>query len=110
MCVFCKIIRKEVPADIIFEDGEIMAFNDIDPKAPIHVLVIPKKHIESVNSLKEEDKELIGKMVLVARDIARKKGVSESGYRLLLNTGRDAGQTVDHIHLHIIGGTKLPFA
>lgn len=109
-CVFCKIINKEIPTDFLYEDEDVVAFNDIDPKSPIHILVVPKKHINSVNDLKEEDKELLGKMILVARDIAKEKNIFKTGYRLILNTGKDAGQTVDHIHLHLMGGEKLPFA
>jgi histidine triad (HIT) family protein len=109
-CIFCKIVNKEIPADILHEDEEVVAFKDIEPKAPVHILVIPKKHISSINNLKEEDKELIGKLVLSARNIAKENGIFETGYRLILNTGKNAGQTVDHIHLHLIGGTKLPFA
>lgn len=109
-CIFCKIVNKEIPADILHEDEEVVAFKDIEPKAPVHILVIPKKHISSINNLKEEDKELMGKLVLLARDIAKENGISETGYRLILNAGKNAGQTVDHIHLHLIGGTKLPFA
>ncbi|MFH1582234.1 MAG: histidine triad nucleotide-binding protein [bacterium] len=109
-CIFCKIANKEMPKEFLYEDDQVVAFDDIAPKAPIHILIISKKHIDSVNNLKEEDKELIGKMILVARNIAKEKDVSEAGYRLLFNTGKNAGQTVDHIHLHLIGGTKLPFA
>jgi histidine triad (HIT) family protein len=110
MCIFCDIVQKKAPATILYEDDLVVAFENIEPKTPIHLLVVPKKHIDSINGSKEEDKEVIGKMVLVARDLAGVKGISESGYRLILNNGRDAGQTVDHLHLHLIGGEKLPFA
>jgi len=110
MCIFCDIAQKKAPAKILYEDDSAMAFENIEPKTPIHLLVIPKKHIDSINGAGEEDKEVIGKMVLIARDLAKVKGISESGYRLILNNGRDAGQTVDHLHLHLIGGEKLPFA
>lgn len=110
MCVFCDIANHKIPAEIDFEDDEIMAFKTIEPKSPIHILIVPKKHISSTKDLTEEDKGLVGNLVLAARDLAKEKGISESGYRLILNTGRDAGQTVDHIHLHLMGGEKLPFA
>ena len=109
-CIFCKIAQKEIPTELLYEDEDIIAFNDIAPKSPVHILIVPKKHIDSVNNLEEENKELLGKLVLVAKDIAKEKGISETGYRLIFNTGRDAGQTVDHIHLHLMGGEKLPFA
>ena len=109
-CIFCKIAQKEIPAELLCEDEDVIAFNDIAPKSPVHILIVPKKHIDSVNNLEEENKTLLGKLVLVAKDIAKEKGISETGYRLIFNTGRDAGQTVDHIHLHLMGGEKLPFA
>ena len=109
-CVFCKIAKKEIPAKIVYEDQELLAFDDIEPKAPVHVLIIPKKHISSVADLKPEDKELVGEIFLVAPKIAGKKGILERGYRILANKGKDAGQTVDHIHFHLLGGHKLPFA
>lgn len=106
-CIFCKIITKEIPAEIVFEDGEILAFRDIHPVAPVHILIIPKIHIESVNHLEEANKQLVGKMVLVAKKIAGDLKISENGYKLLIRTGRDGGQEVPHIHLHLIGGAKL---
>jgi len=106
-CVFCKIINKEMPADIVYQDEEILAFKDINPVAPVHILIIPKKHIPSVNHMELQDKELIGKLFLVAQKIARDQGVAEKGYRLAFNIGEDAGQTVNHLHLHLIGGKKL---
>ncbi|MFH1509732.1 MAG: histidine triad nucleotide-binding protein [Candidatus Nealsonbacteria bacterium] len=109
-CVFCKIVNKDIQTKFLYEDEQIIAFNSIDPKAPIHILIIPKKHITSINNLEKEDKELVGKIILVAKDLAKEKDISEAGYRLIFNTGKDAGQTVDHIHLHLIGGIKLPFA
>jgi histidine triad (HIT) family protein len=87
-----------------------LAFDDIDPKAPVHVLIIPKKHISSLSELKPEDKELVGEIFLIAPKIANIKQVAESGYRILVNKGKDAGQTVEHIHFHLMGGHKLPFA
>ena len=109
-CIFCKIINKEILSDIIFENDKIIAFQDIKPVAPVHILIVPKKHIPSINYLKVEDKELIGDLFLVAREIAEKQKVAESGYRLSFNVGKDSGQTVFHLHLHLIGGEKLPFA
>ncbi len=106
-CLFCKIFKKEISSRIVYEDNEIMAFEDINPQAPVHLLIIPAKHIESINDIKEEDKELIGKMFLIAKKIAKEKGLSESGYRTIFNTGKDAGQAVFHIHLHLLGGRKM---
>lgn len=105
--IFQKIIDREIKADIIFENGNIIAFNDANPVAPIHVLIVPKKLIESINSIKEEDSRLIGEMFLVAKELAKKLKIDESGYRTVFNTNDDGGQTVYHIHLHLIGGRKL---
>jgi len=109
-CIFCKIINQEKPADIIYQDEEVLAFKDIDPKAPVHILIIPKKHIPAINHIESHDKELVGKLFLAAKKIAKDQAVAETGYRLLFNVGRDAGQTVDHLHLHLIAGKKLPWA
>jgi len=109
-CVFCKIAKKEIPAQIIYEDEDVVAFKDVKPVAPVHVLIIPKLHIPSVNHVAMEDKTLMGELILVAQKIARDQGVDKSGYRLVLNIGKDAGQTVDHLHLHLIGGHRLPWA
>lgn len=109
-CIFCKIINKEMPADIIYQDDKVMAFKDIKPVAPVHLLIIPKKHISLADDLELKDREIIGKMFLVAQKIAREQGVSETGYRLVINVGKDAGQTVAHLHLHLLGGEKLPWA
>ena len=105
--IFQKIIDREIKADIIFENGNIIAFNDINPVAPIHILIVPKKLIESINSIMEEDSKLIGEMFLVAKELAKKLKINESGYRTVFNTNNDGGQTVYHIHLHLIGGRKL---
>jgi histidine triad (HIT) family protein len=107
MCIFCKIINKEVPADIIWEDPDILAFKDIHPVAPAHILIIPKRHINSINDLKESDKELISKLILAAKNIAGDLQIAEKGYKLLFRTGLDGGQEVPHLHLHLIGGAKL---
>lgn len=109
-CLFCKIINKEIPADIIYESENVLAFKDIEPKAPVHILIVPKKHIPSINHLEPKDKELIGELFFIAQEIARKQKVARSGYRLIFNIGKDAGQTIDHLHLHLLGGKKLPWA
>ena len=106
-CIFCKIINKEIPSDIVYEDKEILAFRDINPVAPVHILVIPKKHIESVIGLKEEDKALIGKIYMVINKIAKQEGIDKKGFRIVVNCGEDGGQEVKHLHFHIIGGRKL---
>ena len=105
--VFDKIIRKEIPADIVFENDDILAFRDIRPLAPVHVLIIPKKRIASIDDLEAEDASLMGDMVLVARNIARDLNISEKGYKLLIRVGRDGGQEVPHLHLHLLGGARL---
>ena len=109
-CIFCKIINKEIPANIVYEDAQAIAFKDVNPVTPVHVLIIPKKHVPSVNYLGFEDKELIGDLFLIAQKIAKEQKVAESGYRLSFNVGKDAGQTIHHLHLHLMGGEKLPFA
>lgn len=109
-CIFCKIINKELGSEIIFEDDIAVGFNDINPKAPVHILIVPRKHIESVNNLIPGDREIMGHLFLVAQKVAQEKGVAESGYRLSINVGRDAGQEVDHLHLHLLGGRKIPLA
>lgn len=106
-CIFCKIINKQIPSEIIYEDDEIIAFKDIEPVAPIHVLVVPKKHISSVMDLKEEDKAIIGKIYLRIQKLAVELGVEKDGFRVVTNCGENAGQTVKHIHFHILGGKKL---
>lgn len=106
-CIFCKIINKEIPKDFAYEDSEIVAFDDIHPVAPVHILIIPKKHIESVNELEKEDKKLAGNLIFVAKGLARKLKISQDGYKLLFRTGKHGGQEVEHLHLHLIGGAKL---
>ncbi len=105
--IFGKIIRKEIPADIVYEDDEIIAFKDIAPQAPIHILIIPKKEIPTANEIQSEDAELIGKMFLVAKQLANEFKVANSGYRLVINCNKDAGQAVYHLHLHLLGGRKF---
>lgn len=99
-CIFCKIAKGEIPSDKVFENDKIIAFNDINPKAEIHILVVPKKHIESIKHLQEPDKELIGELFLAAKKIAENKNLQ--GYKLVINVGREGGQLVDHLHLHLV--------
>ncbi len=106
-CLFCKIAEKEIPSSIIYEDGEVVAFNDINPQAPVHVIIIPRKHIEKISDITVDDAGIIGRLVLTAKDIAKEKGISEDGYRLVFNCNKDAGQAVFHIHLHLLGGRKF---
>lgn len=106
-CIFCQIAKKEIPSTVIYEDDKVFVFKDINPIAPIHYLIIPRKHIDSINHLEKQDKELVGEMFLAAKKIAKDQGISESGYRLVFNVGRDSGQMVEHLHLHLIGGKKL---
>ena len=106
-CLFCKIIAGQIPADIVFENDTVLAFRDINPVAPTHILVIPKKHIATINDAGPEDKMLLGEMMLVARDIADREGVDEDGFRLTLNTNRHGGQSVYHIHLHLLAGRQM---
>lgn len=109
-CLFCKIANKEIPAEIVYEDDKVIVFKDNKPVAPVHLLCVPKKHIQSVNHLNIEDKGLVGELFLTAQKIAREQGVAETGYRLIFNVGKDAGQTIDHLHLHLLGGKKLFWA
>lgn len=105
--IFSKIIRKEIPADIVFENERIVAFRDIAPKAPTHIVVIPKKEIVNVADLSIEDQALIGEIFLVIKDLAEKEGVAESGYRVVTNSGSEGGQEVSHLHFHLLGGKSL---
>lgn len=105
-CIFCKIIKGESPAEIIHQDENFVVFKDIHPKAPVHILIIPKKHITSINHLEEVDKELMGELFLVAKKTAHVAGIRDSGYKLVFNVGRGGGQLVDHLHLHLLGGWK----
>lgn len=107
MTIFKKIIDKEIPADIVYEDEEVLAFHDIHPIAPVHILIIPKKEIASINDVTAEDQMLMGKMVLIARELAQNLKISEKGYKLLFRVGEYGGQEVEHIHLHLIGGARL---
>ena len=106
-CVFCKIARKEIPADIVYEDNDVIAFRDAHPIAPVHILVIPKKHIASIADISDEDTLLMGKLVAAAKKIAEDLKISGNGYKLLFRVGEHGGQEVKHIHLHLIGGVML---
>ena len=106
-CLFCKIVNKEIPSEVVYEDEEIIAFKDIHPAAPIHILVIPKKHISSVIDLKQEDELLIGRIYSVINKIAKEQGFSENGFRVIVNCGKDGGQEVGHLHFHLLAGKKL---
>lgn len=106
-CIFCRIAQGEIPANKLHEDEELVAFADISPQAPTHVLVIPKRHIANIADITQDDAELIGRLFLLANQLARKEGIADGGYRLVINSGADAGQAVDHIHLHVLGGRKM---
>ena len=106
-CIFCKIIKKEIPSNIVYEDEEILAFRDINPVAPVHILVIPKKHIDYVTDLKEDDEALIGRIYTVINKIAKQEKIDEKGFRVVVNCKENGGQEVKHLHFHIIGGKKL---
>jgi len=107
MCIFCKIVNYEIPATIVYDNDDVIAFRDLHPKAPLHVLIIPKRHISSVNDVVEGDAAALGQLFVAARAVAEAEGVAKSGYRLVMNTGAHAGQTVDHIHLHILAGRAM---
>jgi histidine triad (HIT) family protein len=106
-CLFCKIIGRRIPASIVYEDDRVLAFNDINPQAPTHVLLIPKRHIASLNELTPDDDGVVGELARRAGIIARERGIADDGYRTVFNTNRDAGQTVFHIHLHLLGGRSM---
>jgi histidine triad (HIT) family protein len=106
-CLFCRIIAREIPASIVYEDDHLIAFNDINPQATTHVLVVPKRHIETLNALEPGDDAIVGELVRRGATIAKDRGISEKGYRTVFNTNREAGQTVFHIHLHVIGGRPM---
>ena len=104
MCLFCKIANHQQKADIVFENKEMVVFKDINPEAPVHLLIVPKKHIKSINELTREDKELVSQIIFLAKKLAAKQGIAKKGYRLFFNVGRGVGQLVDHLHLHLVGG------
>lgn len=106
-CLFCKISAKKIPAKLVYEDNEVVAFDDINPQAPVHVLIVPKKHISTSLDITEEDNALIGRLFRAAGKIAEERGVAQRGFRLLMNTNAEAGQSVYHIHLHLLGGRQM---
>lgn len=105
-CIFCKIIKGEIPGKFVYRDDDFVAFHDINPKAPVHILVVPVRHIESVRDVKSDDKELLGELILKVRDIAQKLEIAKSGYKLVVNNGVSAGQLVFHLHIHLLGGWR----
>jgi len=106
-CVFCKIAAGEIPGEILYQDEEVIAFRDIEPLAPVHLLIIPKRHIPSLTHLSDTDAPLIGHMVIIANQLARDEGIDGSGYRLVINCGEHGGQIVPHLHMHLLGGKRL---
>lgn len=106
-CVFCRIAKKSIPSKLVFEDDDILAFEDINPQAPVHIVVISKAHVERVSELSDKDALLAGKMVMAAKKIAKQRGVEGSGYRIVINCNKDGGQAVFHLHLHLLGGRAM---
>jgi len=106
-CIFCRIAKKEIPAKIVYEDADVLAFDDIKPQAPVHMVLIPKAHYSSLNEIPDSQKDLLGHILLKARHIAREKGIGKKGYRIVLNTAGDSGQEVFHIHFHVLGGRRM---
>jgi histidine triad (HIT) family protein len=106
-CIFCKIVGGEIPAELVYQDDEVLAFRDINPQAPIHMLIVPKRHIATLNDITPNDAGLIGKLYLVARQLANDMGVADNGYRTLINCNKDGGQDVFHIHLHLLAGRRM---
>jgi len=106
-CIFCRIVAGELPGDVLYQDDEVMAFRDINPLAPTHVLIIPKRHISSLADLKDDETQIIGRMARVANKLARQEGVAEKGYRIVISSGADGGQVVPHLHMHLLGGRRL---
>jgi histidine triad (HIT) family protein len=105
-CLFCKIVNKEIPSEFLYEDDSYVVFKDINPAAPVHLLLVPKKHIRSINDLKEDDKDILAGLFIIAKDMAKEQGVNESGYKLFFNVEKGGGQVIFHIHLHLVGGWK----
>lgn len=106
-CIFCKIIRKEIPTELVYEDEKVIAFNDIQPEAPVHILIVPKEHIPTLNDIGPEQKNLMGHILWTIKEIARMKNLQESGYRIITNCGTGAGQVVFHLHFHLLGGKRF---
>lgn len=107
-CIFCQIASRKIPAKIRFEDAQVVAFNDINPQAPVHILLIPKTHISTTRQIKKEHQKIIGYLISKAKDLAKETGIDKTGFRISVNTGVDSGQIVDHLHFHLLGGKKLP--
>jgi len=107
MCLFCQIANHQQKADIVYENEELIVFKDINPKTLIHLLIVPKRHIKSINELIEKDKDLVSQMIFLAKDLAQRQGIAEKGYRLTFNVGRGGGQLIDHLHLHLMGGGEI---
>ncbi|HHY71462.1 MAG TPA: histidine triad nucleotide-binding protein [Thermoanaerobacterales bacterium] len=103
-CVFCKIVNKEIPAKVIYEDEQVMAFHDANPQAPIHLLIVPKKHVASIMEIDEDNAAVLKQIAKVAQELARQNNIDKKGFRLVLNTGEEGGQTVNHLHFHLLGG------
>ena len=108
-CIFCKIAKNTIKATIVYQDDQATAFRDINPAAPTHILIVPNRHIESVNALEAEDEQLMGHIFRVARQLAAQEGIAESGYRMITNTGANGGQTILHLHVHLIGGQPMKY-
>ena len=106
-CIFCKIIAGQIPSDVVYTDDKVIAFRDINPMAPVHILIIPREHIPSLNDVTEQQITLVGHMVQVARQLAKQQGVATKGYRIVINTGPQGGQVVQHLHMHLLGGREL---
>jgi len=106
-CIFCKIAQGEMSADLVHQDDSILAFRDINPQAPTHILIIPREHVATMSDLDDAHKDLVGRLFLVARDLAAEEGIQDDGYRVVMNCGAKAGQTVFHIHLHLLGGRRM---
>jgi histidine triad (HIT) family protein len=106
-CIFCKIVEGSIPSTKVYEDDQVLAFNDINPQAPVHVLVIPKKHLRSIHDVTAEDTAMLGRLFAAVQRVAEEKGIAETGYRVLTNCGKDAGQVVFHLHFHVMGGKPL---
>lgn len=106
-CLFCRIVRKDIPSRVVYEDEDLMAFDDIRPQAPVHILLIPKEHFASLAEADEDKQAVLGRLLLAAKALAREKGLDRTGYRVVLNTGPDSGQEVHHVHFHLLGGRKM---
>lgn len=103
-CLFCKIAKHEIPSNVVYEDEDVIAFKDINPQAPVHLLIVPKEHVASIMDITEDKKEIVNKIVKVAQNLAQQNNIDNNGFRLVINTGDDGGQTVKHLHFHLLGG------